>query len=296
MRRCFYQNVSIVLSKPGVDGLSEAARVLREWQYDGAAMQLHPGDLGWHWRFGAEVTAAAVRTWSRDGQILAVGLVDSPGLVRLAIAPEAQHDGELACQMVADVTQPERGVLPQGSVSVEARLGGLFQRLLFDDGWDPDEPWTPLQRDLAEPVEDCGMQLEVIGPERANVRVAVQRAAFSGSTFTEERWHAMAAGTPYADARCLVAYNDRGTAVAAATVWSAGSGRPGLLEPMGVHRDHRGHGYGTAITVAAAAALRDMGSSSAIVCTASSNVGAVATYRSAGFQQLPDVPDLHRSA
>jgi hypothetical protein len=120
--------VPIVLSKPGVDGLSEAARVLREWQYDGAPMQLHPGDLGWHWRFGAEATAAAVRTWSRDGHILAVGLVDSPGLVRLAIVPEAQHDEELAYQMVADVTQPERGVLPQGSVSVEARLGGLFQR------------------------------------------------------------------------------------------------------------------------------------------------------------------------
>lgn len=67
-----------------------------------------------------------------------------------------------------------------------------------------------------------------------------------------------------------------------------------MLEPMGVHRDYRGHGYGTAITVAAAAVLREMGSSSAIVCAGSSNVGAVATYRSAGFQQLPDVPDLRR--
>jgi len=40
-------------------------------------MQLHPGDLGWFWRFGAEATAAAVRTSSRDGQILAVGLLDA---------------------------------------------------------------------------------------------------------------------------------------------------------------------------------------------------------------------------
>ena len=64
---------------------------------------------------------------------------------------------------------------------------------------------------------------------------------------------------------------------------------------MGVHREHRGHGYGTAITVAAAAALRKLGSSSAIVCTPSANVGAVATYRSAGFQQLPEVRDLRRS-
>jgi len=292
----FDQSVSIVLSKPGVDGLSEAVRVLREWQYDGAPVQLHPGDLGWYWRFGAEATAAAVRTWSRDGQSLAVGLLDGPGLLRLAIAPDAQHDEELARQMVADVTQPERGVLPQGTVYIEARFGAAFKGLLIDDGWDADEPWTPLARDLAERVEHCGVRIEVTGPEQAHVRAAVQRAAFDRSTFTDERWHAMAAGSPYVDAQCLVAYDDQNTAVAAATVWSAGPGRPGLLEPMGVHREHRGHGYGTAITVAAAAALRELGSSSAIVCTASSNVGAVATYKSAGFEQLPDVRDLRRGA
>jgi hypothetical protein len=39
-----------------------------------------------------------------------------------------------------------------------------------------------------------------------------------------------------------------------------------------------------------------MGSSSALVCTPAANAGAVATYRSAGFRQLPDVPDLERSA
>ncbi|MGI8679097.1 MAG: GNAT family N-acetyltransferase, partial [Jatrophihabitans sp.] len=116
------------------------------------------------------------------------------------------------------------------------------------------------------------------------------------STFTDERWHAMAAGSPYADARCLVAYDDQGNAVAAVTVWSAGTGKPGLLEPMGVHREHRGHGYGKAITVAAAAALQELGSSSAGVCTPSANVGGVATYRSAGFQPLPERRDRYREA
>ena len=71
------------------------------------------------------------------------------------------------------------------------------------------------------------------------------------------------------------------------TVWSAGPAKPGLLEPLGVHRERHGHGYGKAITVATAAALQDLGSSSAIVCTPSSNVGAVATYKSAGFRRTP---------
>jgi ribosomal protein S18 acetylase RimI-like enzyme len=120
----------------------------------------------------------------------------------------------------------------------------------------------------------------------------VQRAAFDRSTFTVERWTAMSQSPAYQDARCLVGYDGRGNAVAAATVWSAGAGRPGLLEPMGVHRDHRGNGYGTAITRTAASVLRDMGASSATVATPTSNQGAVATYESAGFRRMPAVADF----
>ncbi|WP_189242222.1 GNAT family N-acetyltransferase [Planobispora rosea] len=288
--------MTIVLNEPGADRLGEVAGALREWQHDGTPVQLHPGDLGWFWRFGAEATAAAVRTWSRDGRILAVGLLDGPRLLRLAIAPAARRDGELARRLAEDVTEPERGVLPEGRANVDASMYPLVQDLLVKDGWNADEPWTPLRRDLTRPVEDPGVRIEVIGPERVHVRTAVQRASFEGSTFTDERWHAMAAGSPYADARCLVAYDDRGEAVAAVTVWSAGPGRPGLLEPMGVHREHRGHGYGRAITVAAAAVLQELGSSSAVVCTPSSNTGAVATYRSAGFQPLPEIRDHYRDS
>lgn len=290
------RGMAIELGTPSVDGLAGAVDALREWQHDGAPMQLHPGDIGWFWRYGAEATAAAVRTWSRGGRILAVGLLDSPDLLRMTIAPDAHQDEELAQRVVEDVTAPERGVLVAGEVYVEAPRSALVQDLLAEAGWDTDEPWTPLRRDLAEPVEDPGVRVEVIGPERAHVRAAVQRASFSSSTFTDERWHAMAAGVPYTDARCLVAHDEQDNAVAAVTVWSAGPGRPGLIEPMGVHSDHRGHGYGKAITVAAAAALRELGSSSVLVCTPSSNVGAVATYKSAGLEALPEVRDRRRDA
>ncbi|TDC79286.1 GNAT family N-acetyltransferase [Streptomyces hainanensis] len=279
---------------PGVDGLGEAVAALREWQDDGAPTQLHPGDLGWFWRSGAAATAAAVRTWRRRGRLLAVGLLDGPGLLRLTTAPDARRDAELARRLVEDLSEPARGVLPPGRAYVEAPADALVQELLRDAGWGTDEPWTPLRRDLGEPVADPGVRIEVIAPERAHVRAAVQRAAFDGSTFTDERWHAMAAGPAYADARCLVAHDGRGEAVAAVTVWSAGPGRPGLVEPMGVHREHRGHGHGTAICLAAAAALRELGASSALVCTPSSNVAGVAAYASAGFRRLPEVRDRRR--
>ncbi|MCX5143670.1 MULTISPECIES: GNAT family N-acetyltransferase [unclassified Streptomyces] len=288
--------VTTMPDAPGAGRLAEAVGVLREWQDDGAPMQLHPGDLGWFWRAGPEATAAAVRTWSGDGRILAVGLLDGPGLLRLTIAPDARQDEALARQVVADATDPARGVLPAGRANIEAPADALVQELLAGEGWGTDEPWTPLSRDLTEPVRDPGVRIEVTGPERAHVYTAVHRAAFAGSRCTDESWHAMAAGLPYAEARSLVAYDGRGDAVAAVTVWSAGPGRPGLLEPMGVHRDHRRRGHGEAITVAAAAALRELGSSSALVCTPTANPGAVATYEAAGFRRRPEVRDRCREA
>jgi GNAT superfamily N-acetyltransferase len=285
-----------MLSQPRVDELGGVIETLAAWQVSGGPVQLHSGDLGWNWRFGAEATAAALWTWSRDGQVLAVGMLDSPTLLRLAVAPAVRSDEALAAEMVLDLSRPERGILPAGSASVEARFGGAFVRRLREDGWEDDEAWTPLERGLTGPVEPAGVRIEVVAPERADLRAAVQRAAFATSTFTGERWRVMATGPAYGDARCLLAYDSDGAAVATATVWSAGPGRPGLLEPMGVHRDHRGHGHGRAICRAAAATLRDLGASSAIVCTPSANAAAVATYRSAGFVPGPEVRDLRRPA
>lgn len=286
--------MTIELETPDRPGLEDAVAALARWQDDAAPFQLHPGDLGWLWRFGVEATAAATRIWRRDAEIVAVGELDGHALVRLGIAPDAQHDEPLARQLVEDLSRPERGVLHAGEVAVEAPPGALLRDLLTAQGWEPAESWTPLQRSLADPVEDPGLRIEVVGPGELEDRVAVQRAAFPRSTFTLERWREMAAGPAYADARCLVAYDGAGVAVGTATVWSAGPGRPGLLEPMGVHHEHRGRGHGRAITVAAAAALREMGASSATVCTPTINAGGVATYRAAGFQPLPARLDLRR--
>lgn len=287
--------MAIMIKEPAVGDLREAIDALREWQDDTTPVQLHPGDLGWHWRFGAQSTAEAVRTWSMDGRMLAVGLLDGARILRLTTAPDVRRNEELARQLVTDFTTPERGVLPDGPVNVEAPAGTLVRDLLADDGWVAAEPFTPLLRDLTDPVEDTGVRVEVVRPDRASDRTAVQRASFDASTFTDERWHTMVTGPAYADARCLVAYDGEGEAAGAVTVWSAGPGRPGLIEPLGVHPDHRRRGYGRAITLAGAAALRGLGSSSALVVT-NAGEAAVATYASAGFERLPERYDRRRPA
>ncbi|MFC9692727.1 GNAT family N-acetyltransferase [Kribbella sp. NPDC056951] len=288
--------MAIEMATPTVDGLRDVVTALRDWQGEDTPRQLHPGDIGWYWRFGAEQTAAAIRTWSRDGGLVALGLLDEADLVRIAFDPALLQDAELAEQVAADVADPARGVLIEGQVFVESPPGSAVKDLLSAAGWQLEDPWVPVRRDLSEPVPLPELRVDVIGAEEAHERVTVQRESFDGSTFTNERWFAMADGIPYADARCLVGRNQLGESVAAVTVWSAGEGKPGYLEPMGVHRLHRGRGYGEAITVAAAYHLQQMGASSAYTCTPAFNVGAVATYEAAGFIRQPDLRDLRRDA
>jgi ribosomal protein S18 acetylase RimI-like enzyme len=272
--------MTIQMITPDVGTLPDAIRAVRTWQTDRSPFQLHPGDLGWNVRFGEAETAAAVRVWSGASGIVAVGFLDAPDLVRVTVDPARRDDMRLAEQLADDLD----GILPDGTASVEAPQDVLLHQVLAARGWRQGEAWTPLRRDLAEPVPPVSLRVEVVGAELAAARADVQRAAFPNSTFTAERWRLMAAGSAYADARCLLGFDAQDTPVAAIRVWSAGPGRPGLVEPMGVHRDHRGHGYGTAITVAGAAALRELGASSAVVATPSDNVAGVATYRAAGFE------------
>lgn len=101
---------------------------------------------------------------------------------------------------------------------------------------------------------------------------------------------------PFADrALSLIAYDRDDAVVAVTTVWMAGHGKPGLVEPMGVHRDHHGHGCGVAITLAGAQALQRVGASSAVVVAENSNPAALRTYLSSGFASLGEVTDLRRA-
>ena len=258
---------------------------------------------------GPEATAGALRAWSLNGELLALGLLDGQdGLLRLAVDPDLRSDEPVARQICSDITDPARGVLPDGAATVEGRGATALQRVMLSEGWELDEPWTPLHHDLSDPVPDtlvtrAGLRVEVIGPDRAHTWMEVHWSAFKGTPFGEaERrdvvdwWSTMMDG-PFADrGRSLAALDLAGRAVAIVGVWSAGRGRPGLVEPMGVHRDHRGRGYGAAVCEAAASALRQMGSSSAIVCAETSNVGALSTYTAAGFTAHPPVSDLLRQS
>lgn len=294
--------MEIDLRTPGIDELGGISRALRAWQHDSGPLHLHPGDLGWYSLRGAAATAAATRVWSHCGTALAIALVDGPQLLRFAMDPALHKDESLARRIVDDVREPATGALAAGSATIEARGASALSTQLEKEGWLPDEPWTPLRCDLTAPVDVTGLRVETVEPDSTDEWVAVHWSAFRGTPMPEERahnfmrgWEAAAEGPFFGSSRILALYVGS-DAVAVAAVWSAGVGRPGLIEPMGVHQDHRGRGYGTKMTRAAAAALREMGSSSAAVCAERSNVGAVSTYLAAGFTAHPEVTDWRRAS
>ncbi|SFV20448.1 Acetyltransferase (GNAT) family protein [Micrococcus terreus] len=252
---------------------------------------------------GAEATAEDLRVWSVGARTVAVGLIDD-GVLRLALDLAAADDDDAAAHLACTLEDSAQDLFSDGEWLVEARGATALRRLLIASGWTDDEPWSPLALDLSVtrlPLPTRTLRVERVGLEAAEDWTSVHWSAFQGTPFTGERrdrftsrWGTMLTG-PLADrAQCLMGYDEQGQPVAVATVWSADQGRPGLIEPMGVHRDHHGHGYGTAITVAGARALQLAGASSAVVAAEDSNPAALATYRAAGFRSLGTVRDLRR--
>ncbi|MCC9204996.1 GNAT family N-acetyltransferase [Arthrobacter sp. zg-Y769] len=293
--------MDVVLRTPGVDELGEICSVLGDWQQDGGPLHLHPGDLGWFSLRGPAATAAATRVWSQGDTILAIALLDGPDLLRFAIDPTRRRDTSLALRIVVDVSNPLAGILSAGAATIEARGADALIEQLAQNDWSPDDPWTPLHHDMAASPKASGFRIETVEPENTAEWVAVHWSAFRGTPIPDERiqhfvdgWR-LATESPFLDVARILSLRCRdGHVVAVAAVWSAGGGRPGLIEPLAVHPEHRGRGYGTVMTHAAVDALKQMESSSAIVCAETSNAGALATYLAAGFTAHPEVTDWHR--
>ncbi|GAA1413414.1 hypothetical protein AUR04nite_31340 [Glutamicibacter uratoxydans] len=290
---------------PTASEIPGAAGELARWQDDRLPLQLHPGDLGWYSLRGLDATAHSLRFWLKDRALAAIGLLDGPDLLRIAVNPKLRDDQALAEQMAADLNSVARRIFTTGTVSVEARGARRLGLLLTESGWQEGESWTTLRRSLADPVPATSLRIDAIDASGARQWLAVHASAFRSAEADErqldqleESWLRMTGNPLYAQGQCLLGFDAHGQPAAVAAVWSAGPGAPGLLEPIGVHAQHRGRGYGTAISLAAAAALRSMGASSAMVGTTSANTAAIAAYVSAGFAADAPVADftLVRSA
>jgi hypothetical protein len=275
--------------------LERIVATLLRWQgpdwYGGG---LQAGDMGWKHRFGAQAVADAITEFvDGDGETLAIMMQDTPGRWWFAMDPARYRDRELA-EVIgawADQRPPDVACSIDGPASpavwreVLARRGFDSASEAFVHFWQPlsaadggDVPGVSATRS-AKDIED---------------RVLVQRGAFENSTFTVERWRAMAAGPGFHPELDLVARTDTGAPASALTAWFGGEGRCGMIEPMGTHHVHRRLGHGVRVLRGACAALAKLGASGVTVMTPASSPAAVGVYRAAGFKSMGQLTEMVR--
>lgn len=292
------------LETPVVADLRRLYTTLGTWQQSPWSGQLHPGDVGWRITAGAERTADDLRVWTRRGDPVAIGLLDGENVLRMAFEPEALDDDNLACGIADDLMNPSSSIVTGDSVIVEARGAHTLTDILRQRGWRDDAPWVPLVNDSKRPdvgstARDADVHVQQAGRDDVSEWAAVHWSAFKGvpcDAASHERYSARVRNVfdGLFTEQCipLITRDADGIAVAIACVWFAGEGRPGLVEPMGVHADYQGRGYGKKVTSAAVDHLVSGGASSAVVVAEGKNPGAQAAYKSAGFTPLSTVCDL----
>lgn len=276
---------------------SPALQILADWTAPGCYVRgLHPGDIGWHLRLDDELVDESLVLVRREAEPAALVLVDSPDAARVALAPHHRLDLEVA-SAVADVL--EAAGPTDSDVYADVETGSALRAELSARGWavDPDS-WVALYRPLsaADGRWEDPLTHELVDATDVEDRVAVQRSAFIGSTFTPDRWRQMSTGPGFDSGLDLLRRDREGTPVAAATGWLAGAGRCGILEPVGAAPGSARKGHGSAVSAAAIAALARRGASGVTVITPCANTAAVATYERCGLRQVEILHAMMRTA
>ena len=264
--------------------VEEIDSTLKAWEGTfGTASGFASGDLGWSLRNGWKPTAEKLRIFaSSKSDIGAIGFVESPTALWLTIDPSRLMDTALANAIADESLRSGFSELSTNSTPA------LVRRELGARGYSVDpSPWDHLWKPLTDAdIVDIPGVVSTSTEALIEQRILAQRSAFENSTFTREKWDAMAAGPSFAPPLDLVALDDEGRGVSALTAWLPGPEACGMIEPMGTHAEHQRQGHGLRVLRASFSEMRKLGASGVRVFTTRGNDPAVATYKAAGFRVI----------
>lgn len=291
----YCRRMAVTVERYGRDGAPRLVEALQSWAPPGGYFaSIHAGDLGWHLRLDdADVHGTFVAVLD-DDEPVAIGLLEG-STFRPTIRPDRLHDLDVAAAL-GDVL---RALPADKDAYTDASSESVFRAMLSGEGWELDlDAWPLFYRPLsaADGEHDDPLSHALASAADIADRVAVQRSAFTNSTFTVERWHQMAAGPGFDPAFEFLRRDGDGTPVAAATGWMAGRGKVAILEPVGTNPAYAGRGHGRAVCQAVIAALARGGASGVTVCTPLTNVAAVRAYEACGLRQVELMHALRRPA
>lgn len=177
-----------------------------------------------------------------------------------------------------------------GTICADAfRWDTARNRLLTELGWVREEgpPYVLNRRPLGSlpaPVLPDGYRIRAArGPEEASALAEMHAAAFPGAAWTPGLYRRYMAAPGYAAEREYVVVAHDGTFAAFTVTWHDPVNHAGLLEPVGVHPDHRRHGLGKAVVLHALHQMKAAGMSHATVANAGINEASRALYKACGF-------------
>lgn len=247
---------------PGaMDVMRDRASAL--WRERGPYVEQHVGDIAW----GAHPSAGEAEAHLfEDAYAFVDGDVWHLGGEDYAEAAAAAYDAGVFVTVLDAETDKQEALLAHGYAPNDDRWYWHMYRELDDL---PPLTVQPSSYDLDE-------------------RVALHRAAWTGSKFRREVYDGVRATPPYRADLDVLVRTPEGDPAAYVLAWYDAGSRSGELEPVGTAAAHRRHGYGAAACVAALHRLRDAGATRAVVYAVSdpANPGPKALYESVGFRAI----------
>jgi predicted N-acetyltransferase YhbS len=287
------------MSKPSVRPYRDAGDLRKMQALLSAAYEqtdLRIGDLAWivrahtHRELGLDI-----RIWEDGDAVAGWTFFQSSGSFSVFAAPGTVTDA-LVDEMLATVEGMAReaiaagdplnklctyGIVPGRSPLDHALASGLerngFRCEETDGGVLTIDPAT-----LDEPSVPPGYLLAIVDtPRRIIGRVEAHRAAFAPSEVTRGMYERVRRNWPYRQELDQIVETESGEVVAFCTAWIDEENAAGLLEPVGVHPNHRRRGLAGAACRAALIALRNAGARTVQVAFTTSEARAL--YESLGF-------------
>ncbi len=253
----------------------------------------HPGDIawmaGWPPPHSADHFAELFLLWEHDGEVV-------------GFAARSPDDGSLSVfVMPASSDTPDAVAFEKEALTWATHHDRPVQWVEFEDEhaavarWQGQgfRPTDGTYMNLVQPLEasrgkeDADLRVQPVGDDDATDRASVTHAAFPH----DEPFAAYA--RDYAAFRTTPAYplgwdlllrDDEDRAAACCIAWIDPVSRAGTFEPVAVHPDLHGRGFGTALLTEGLRRFAAAGMTWAIVGVVVGNRPAEALYRSVGFQ------------
>jgi ribosomal protein S18 acetylase RimI-like enzyme len=255
-----------------VSDLRELQRIVQDaWRLRGPPVDFHVGDLAW----ASREPGYEIRLWPGAGAVRF-----PPAELELVLA-DAPDD---VISEALDWFEPEEIWALENDAP---RLAELERRGYCRDEGPFFLHMTRALDDLPQPELPEGYAIRPIGDDLER-RVAVQRAAFAGSTLTTEKYARLIRTWPYDPELDLAVEAPDGSFASFCTAWLDDENRVGELEPVGTDPTHGRRGLARAVCLAALGALREHGAEQAVVLARGDDAYPAprALYGSLGFEPI----------